>query len=400
MRNVPQSERSVTVHQADHCYKGYTLFCHTYEDPNTTADGLAHMYVIDMEGRPVYSWATRTAAQLLELLPDGSLYYSTRDRSNIDQAGLYRLAPDSSLLWHYHCRIDHDFHVMGGGHLTIHCLIDRMVPRLGRGLRRNSYIIEIGPEGELLWEWHGEEHIQELVDLCGVEIPIDWAERMHREVEERRAWEERLQKLRPAELAQMTRHLIAYRTFDWAHNNTCEVMTDNPSAAKDARFRAGNILFSYRSLDIIGVIDRESDDIVWAWGPGELDGQHQPTILANGHILIYDNGTRRGWSRVIELDPVAERVAWEYTGTPKRSFFSPYISGAQRLPNGNTFICEGDPGRRFGIKPRLFEVTPDGEIVWEFRSPYGEGDSTCGIYRATRYGPEFIESRPPKLRGE
>jgi hypothetical protein len=47
--------------------------------------------------------------------------------------------------------------------------------------------------------------------------------------------------------------------------------------------------------------------------------------------------------------------------------------------------------------PRLFEVTPEGEIVWEFRSPYGEKDSTYGVYRATRYAAGFVESLPLEL---
>jgi hypothetical protein len=287
---------------------GYTLFCHTYENPSTARDGLAHMYLIDMEGRPVYEWTARTAVQLLELLPDGTLCYSTRDRSNIDQAGLYRIGPDSSVLWHYHCRVDHDFHVMDKGHLMIHCLMDRMVPQLGPGLRRNSYIVEIGPNEELLWEWHGEAHIEELVDLCGLETPIN--------------------------------------CFDWAHNNTCEVLPDNSSAARDPRFRAGNILFSYRSLDIVGVIDRQSSAIVWAWGPGELDGQHQPTMLANGHILIYvglesSNSTlspgascgstwpRRGAASTVPTSPVPSACQ---TATP---------SSARGTPGGSWGSCHG-----------------------------------------------------------
>ncbi|MCD6290310.1 MAG: aryl-sulfate sulfotransferase [Anaerolineae bacterium] len=387
MASQSRKDSGVTIYQPDRCYAGYTLFCHTYEDPRTSQDGRAHMYLIDMHGQVVHEWTTDTAVQLLELLPDATLYYSTRDRSNIDRAGLYRLAPDSSLLWRYHCRIDHDFHVMDDGRLMIHTLIDKMVPRLGPELRRNPYIVEIGPDKELLWEWHGEEHIQELIDLCGLEVPIDWPERMRQEVAERRAWDERLQSLPNEELEALRERLIQQRRFDWAHNNTCEVIPDTPASARDSRFRAGNILFSYRSLDIIGVIDRVSGQIVWAWGPGELDGQHQPTMLSNGHILIYDNGSRRGWSRVIELDPITERIVWEYRGTPQRSFYSGFISGAQRLPNGNTFICEGGPGR-------LFEVTSGGEIVWEYRSPYGE-EGTYGIYRATRYPPEFVE---PLLR--
>jgi len=383
MADQSAGARGVTIHQPEKCYAGYTLFCHTYEDPRAGKDGAAHMYLIDMEGKLAHEWTARTAVQLLELLPDASLLYMTRDRSNLDQAGLYKLAADSSVLWHHHCRIDHDFHVMPNGHLMIHCLIDRMVPRLGPELRRNPYIIEIGPEKELLWEWHGEDHLDELIRLCDLEVPIEWPERMRQEAEERRAWDQRLQEMPPEQFSAFIDGLVRQRTFDWAHNNTCEVMPHNPSAASDRRFRAGNILFSYRSLDIIGIIDRASGAIVWAWGPGQLDGQHQPTMLPNGHILVYDNGTRRGWSRVLELDPLGGELAWEYAASPRRSFYSAAISGAQLLPNGNVFICSG--GQR-----RLFEVTPEEEIVWEYRSPLRD-PGTYGIYRATRYAPEFVK---------
>ena len=381
---MDQQAGPVTIHEPGRCFEGYTLFCHTVEDPRTVGDGLAHMYLIDMEGQPVHEWTARTAVQLLELLPDGNLLYSTRDRSNLNEAGLYKLAPDSSLLWRFHCRVDHDFHVMANGHLMIHCILDKLLPRLGHGLRRHPYIIEIGPEDDLVWRWHGEEHLDELAELCGLEIPIDWPVRMRRETAERREWAENLQKMDAERLAAFTFGLIAQRTFDWAHNNTCEVVPDNPTAAKDARFRAGNILFSYRSLDIIGIIDRATGEIVWAWGPGQLDGQHQPTMLPNGHILVYDNGTRRGWSRVLEVEPLSGQIVWEYAASPKRSFYSAAISGAQLLPNGNVFICEGGQGR-------LFEVTREGEIVWEFRSPYRH-PGTHGIYRATRYPPEALDA--------
>ena len=123
---------------------------------------------------------------------------------------------------------------------------------------------------------------------------------------------------------------------------------------------------------------------MWAWGPGELDGQHKPHMLPNGNILIFDNGTLRKWSRVIQLDPLKEEIVWEYTGTPKESFYSGFISGAQQLPNGNILICEGGPYR-------LFEVTPDKEIVWEFRSPYKK-EGGMSIYRANRYSPEYVKA--------
>ena len=58
-----------------------------------------------------------------------------------------------------------------------------------------------------------------------------------------------------------------------------------------------------------------------------------------------------------------DQPVWSYTAPKKSDFYSFFISGAQRLPNGNTLICEGSNGR-------IFEVTPAGEIVWEYINPF------------------------------
>ena len=57
-----------------------------------------------------------------------------------------------------------------------------------------------------------------------------------------------------------------------------------------------------------------------------------------------------------------DRAIWSYTAADKPTFYSMLISGAQRLPNGNTFICSGNAGI-------VFEVTPEQEVVWEYRNP-------------------------------
>jgi len=65
---------------------------------------------------------------------------------------------------------------------------------------------------------------------------------------------------------------------------------------------------------------------------------------------------------VIEVDRRTNTIVWQYADQSLFELFSPYISGAQRLANGNTLIGEGVHGR-------LFEVTREGEVVWEFVSP-------------------------------
>ena len=89
-------------------------------------------------------------------------------------------------------------------------------------------------------------------------------------------------------------------------------------------------------------------------------------MLENGNVLLFDNGMHiHGLprSRVLVVNPKTDEIVWRYQSERYLDFFSPHISGAQRLWNGNTLICEGDRGR-------LFEVTRDGEIVWEFYNPH------------------------------
>src|SRR5262245_27515597 len=94
--------------------------------------------------------------------------------------------------------------------------------------------------------------------------------------------------------------------------------------------------------------------------------QHDVGPRPSRNIMLVANGTNittSPISRIIELDPRTRKTVWEYRGKPTYTFFSPHISGAQRLASGNTLICEGQWGR-------LFEVTAEGDIVWEYVSPF------------------------------
>jgi hypothetical protein len=113
--------------------------------------------------------------------------------------------------------------------------------------------------------------------------------------------------------------------------------------------------------------------------------QHDCEWLPNGNVTLFANGTNTDsnpFSRVIELNPTTHEIVWEYRGKPAYTFFSPHISGAQRLATGNTLICEGQWGR-------LFEVTREGAIVWEYVSPFmgpdRHGDPSNEVFRAYRY---------------
>ena len=143
---------------------------------------------------------------------------------------------------------------------------------------------------------------------------------------------------------------------------------------------------------------------------GQIIGQHNPHIIPKGlpgagNLLVFDNGGSGGYgfanpanpdgvssmtrdnSRVLEINPITLDNVWEYShgGTERVQFYSWYVSNAQRLPNGNTLVNEGMNGR-------VFELTPDGEIVWEYVSPFFSDDDVPShrIYRAYRLPYEWV----------
>ena len=148
------------------------------------------------------------------------------------------------------------------------------------------------------------------------------------------------------------------------HTNTVELL-DGSLADRWPLFKRGNALISLRDLDVIAIVDMEKREVVWALS-GQWRRQHQPTLLANGHILLLDNVGHFGMSKVIEMDPFTQEVVWMYGGDTTNGFSTVTCGSAQRLPNGNTLVTESDSGR-------AFEVTADHEIVWEFYNPARAG---------------------------
>jgi uncharacterized protein (UPF0248 family) len=168
--------------------------------------------------------------------------------------------------------------------------------------------------------------------------------------------------------------------WDVFHTNTLEIIDRDVYDGDKKLFGKGDVLFCIRHLNVIGAVNIEKKDIIWYWGLGELEYPHNPSLLDNGNILLFDNGTQRRYSRVIELDPRSGEIVWEYKGVPPRTFFSVDRGAAQRLPNGNTLIADSAEGR-------VIEVTKNGEVVWEFYNPVvnREEQKRATIYRMVRF---------------
>ena len=283
-------------------------------------------------------------------------------------------APGGAALQH------HDWQRLSNGDTLI---LGNVVTRLqgfGERMMLDPVIYEVNDAGRIVWSWRASQHLKGL-GFSGARLKL-----MERDA--------------PA---------------DYLHMNAMHALGPNHWAASgDRRFAPDNILISSRNANFLAIISRRTGHIVWRLGPAfpprktvvfsdigkkapfpvdGFSGQHDahmipPGLPGAGDLLLFDNEGEGGYppadlpvvsgSRVLEINPVTREVVWQYTGT-KRTFFSPFIGSAQRLPNGNTLIDEG-------IWGRFFQVTPAGKIVWEYLSPFvgrGPGGLTAipWVYR-------------------
>jgi len=151
-----------------------------------------------------------------------------------------------------------------------------------------------------------------------------------------------------------------------------------------AKWKQGDYIVCFRELGGNGgvyVIDHSSLAVRWSFE--DVEKPHAPSQLPSGNILLFDNGPKRQWSRVIEIDPVKNAIVHEYR-SQQPLFFSDGGSGVQALPNGNQLVTEMRRGH-------VFEITPSGQVVWDYWNPVSTTEShgkqvrsRAAIYRARR----------------
>jgi len=152
----------------------------------------------------------------------------------------------------------------------------------------------------------------------------------------------------------------------------------------------GDVLLSLRQIGVIAVMNIKKRSIVWALkGPWHM--QHDPDILSNGNLLIFDNRgdvKNDGGSRVIEFNPQTMEIVWQYPDDTGERLYTSIYGSQQRLPNGNTLISESNNGR-------ILEVTKAGEVVWEYHVPEqrtsGRGNEVATVVFSHRFAPGELE---------
>ena len=340
--------KGVTVYDSEQAYDGLNLY---------VSGHAPEAFLMDMQGAVVHSWSYDfdkiTWDRRIPKMSKGrhhwrrAYLYDNGDLLAIHESiGLIKLDKDSNLLWQYSGKAHHDLQVMQDGSIYVITRQGRIVPGISKKKPvLDDFIVVLDADGN---------------ELKSVSV---------------------LECLRKADdetvLAKMP------RKGDILHTNTLEVL-DGRLMDRDPAFKAGNILISIRTLDLLAIVDLEKKKAVWAL-EGTWHRQHQSTVLANGNMLLFDNRGTRGESRVIEFDPVSGQEVWMYKGTAEKPFFSKTCGSSQRLPNGNTLITESDNGR-------AFEVTPDNTIAWEFVNPHRAGDNgefIATLFEVVRLAPDF-----------
>lgn len=390
---------------------------------------LTTTYLLDLEGSVVHSWPSDApAGNAAILLPSGHLLRTeavepTSGRT-FDRGGaggrVREIASDGAVIWEYvlsssERRLHHDVKCLPNGNVLLiaweaKTAAEAIAAGRDPGLLKDNElwpdsILEVRPTppvgGDIVWEWHVWDHLVQ---------DFDPAKPNYGDVAAH------------PELMDLN-YTLPGGPADWNHTNSVAYNAD-----------LDQILISVHEFSEIWVLDHSTTtaeaaghrggrygrggDLLYRWGNPQtyragdardqvLFGQHDAQWIddglpGEGRLLLFNNGLGRtgvDYSTVEELvvplledgsysqpasgEPYSPTgAAWMYRD---RDFYSSHISGAQRLPNGDTLVCEGTSGR-------LFEVNETGEVVWDYVNPFFSAAGARGtrneVFKVRRYAPD------------
>lgn len=391
----------VTVHKPSQAYASLVVF--------DGRDGRTHL--IDMNGHEVKAWPyVGFPSEIIEPAKTGGrlghLFVQTRGTgghgpSIFNNQALAELDWDGKIVWEWGSGAPggaayqgHDQHRLANGNTLLISRIVHKISGFAAPETGDQVIYEVTPSGDIVWRWVGSDHLGEL----GFSP-------------------ESLELIRSGFSSSGSRS-------GFLVINDMEPLGPNKwFTAGDARFDPANIMIDSREGNFIAIIAKNRGHVVWRLGPeyrgmrespskrafnhtvprpvDQIAGQHDAHMIPEGlpgagNVLVFDNQGPAGFppaylssfvgSRVLEIDPLQKTIVWQYnaedTGQALWTFFSSFMGSARRLPNGHTLICEA-------MRGRIFQVTPNGEIVWEYVNPHfgkvalGEREvMTNFVYRA------------------
>ncbi len=341
------TQEGVTLHDKKRATDGLVLFSPTQSQ---------RAYLVDYAGDVRHSWdivgKTLNSAMML---PNGNLWILERSDTpspmRIGACGLMREYDwQGRIVWEHRDPLQHhDARRLPSGviYLAWELLPESEAARLHGGVSGTEHadgiysevVREVDETGRIVWEWRASS-------LDYEKYPF------HRNA----------------------------KRVNYGHANSLDMLDD------------GNVLLSLKVMNLLLIIERGTGKLIWEFQDEALGGQHDVQMTDAGTVLTFANGayaTDLHHSSVWEIETATNKVIWKFT--EKRNpmnFFSPHISGCQRLSSGNTLVCEGARGT-------IFETTPERDIVWHYVSPFWSVHPVFAeinwIFRARHYGHDSPE---------
>ncbi|MFH1434984.1 MAG: arylsulfotransferase family protein, partial [Pseudomonadota bacterium] len=346
----PGAKLGVLKHDADLAFQGFTYM--------TSTAGACSSQLVDMDGKVVRSWKHEPCMEWDNsvLLPTGEVLavhkYPVKRRTSDEMAGARRLIKfswDGGIVWERQIAAHHDVGLTPSNRIAVLTRHVHLIPKIHPDVPvRDHFITILDQKGKVVESASITQIMLRSPDVYTI-------------------------KKRPPRMKQ------GQMQVELVHANAVEWMDDDDLAKKHPIYAKTNVLICMRAQDSVAIIDWKKKKIVWTWGRNVLSGPHDSTVLENGNILIFDNGLKHKRSRVVELDPVAKKIVWEYKGPDDNPFFTGSMGASQRLENGNTLITVSGSAR-------VFEVTPGGRIAWEYLNPIlNDAGKPVAVSRARRF---------------
>ncbi len=371
-------------------------------------------YMINEAGQITQSWTSNYLPGLsVYKLPDNSIYRPILVPGGIggQGGGVQKIAADGTLLWEFiyineTVAQHHDIALLPNGNILLlayeakpyaEVIASGRNPQHAPNQLWPEQIVEVKPTGpttgEIVWSWHIWDHLIQ---------DFDSSKNNYGSV------------YNHPELADIN---YGANGADWLHANSL-----------DYNAQLDQILISIHNFNEIWIIDHSTTteqssghtgglyghggDILYRWGNPEaydrrtsidkqFDGQHDARWIKDdypggGHILVFNNGMRRLYSSVDEIITPVDSLGnyilspgqpfgpnsptWSYTAV---NFYAFHLSGAERLPNGNTLILHGEKGD-------FFVVNPSKDVVWTYsHSPIGVIFAPCFVPNNPPSGPDL-----------
>ncbi len=344
-QKVSDPKSGVLVHREDEVTDGYVLFTSAHESA---------AYLMDNDGEVVHEWgisfreAFPDHGDVSNPVPEHKIHWSeahlydngdllapfTTGADTPYGYGLVKVDEDSEVIWRYPGRVHHDVDVREDGTIwaLTHRFRDLSEDPLPGGptwsdQALEDFAVKLSPDGEELARYS----LLEIVARYDDDVIDEW--------------------------------FVDEKPWDLLHTNDIDEIGED-FAEHHAFAEAGQLMFSSRSLNAIGLVDPDDGELDWITR-GFWDKQHDPDAMPNGEVMIFDNKGASGpggRSRIASFDPETLEISWSYAGTEDEPFDCPWWGTQMPLENGHVLVSDSRHGR-------LFEVNRDGELVWDWRSP-------------------------------